>query len=539
MSLIENSCKLLANMDIRKNLSTIIHIIFLATSFAPSYFAMAAGVGDVILQSRQGEPLHLRIALAPEQGEHVENSCLSLVAPNMAQQDIGTFLTDASLSVVTDGKQQYVDIKSSQASDIAFTKLRLKIKCPGVLGLIKTVTIPPPLLPGNNKNRSSTNPVHDTNVSTAEPASLQEQQKQLASALEDTQQKVKLLEEELKWVKAQLIQLRATPSNIAAGKQDRGFNPSAIFEQWEKTGALGVVGPILLTVILLWLTLYFYKRNRPAKTSSRQPGHSMHVSASNAVPSPMTRTPSPDITPYTAIPQFSFSHESHGETVADDDSMLEEANLYAANGRMEKAVDILKEIVDRNPSKEDAWKLLLSTYSALSKTTDFEKTARVFLKYHHDSPSWSGIQVLGRTLDRDNPLYSSQDDRISAAPLLPNTLTHRPIGDILVEMGALSAQEVMKYLDEFNPRQHGRFGGYLVTRKAITLGQLDLALLRQQGADDIETKPDNLPSLQEIEKLLNEFDPKQHGSVIKFLASRNITLPEQLNQYMLQQKKPN
>lgn len=508
--------------------------MILAAAFMLPRTTLAAGVGDVMMRSMEGDPLHLRVALIPVQGERVENSCLSLIAPDALQQDTGIFLTEAKLSVVTEGKQQYINIKSLQPPGNTYTRLRLRIQCPGVLGLVKTIIIPPPLPSGNNI-LSSSNLADNGMASTTGSASLMEEQKQLAATLEGMQQRIQLLENELKNIKLQLSQANANSPGTAAGTQNNSFDLSALLHHWLVDDALEAFAMMVLTFLFLWLGLRFYNRNKPAKTHSAQPAGSTQIATGSSVHSPAASMPS-GATPYAAIPQFSFSLDSVDENAASDDSMLEEASLYAANGRIEKAVDILKEIVGRNPSKEDAWKLLLSTYSALGKATEFEKTARNFLKYHNGSPSWSGIQVLGRTLDRDNPLYASQDSHISASPLLPSNFTHRPIGDVLVEMGVLSKQEVMKYLDEFDPRQHGRFGGYLVARKAITLGQLDLALLRQQDSGNIEAKLDDLPSLQEVEKLLGEFDPKQHGSVIKFLESRNIALPEQLGQYLLQQQ---
>jgi len=96
----------------------------------------------------------------------------------------------------------------------------------------------------------------------------------------------------------------------------------------------------------------------------------------------------------------------------------------------------------------------------------------------------------------------------------------------------LSKREILKYLDDFDPQKHGRFGGYLVARKAITIAQLDQALLQQHGVH-AEAKAGDLPSLQEIENFLASFDPKQHGSVAKFMASHNVT-PEQLGQLLQQ-----
>ena len=159
--------------------------------------------------------------------------------------------------------------------------------------------------------------------------------------------------------------------------------------------------------------------------------------------------------------------------------MLEEAELYANHGRAATAAEILQEVIKRRPEKAGAWTLLLSIFSSLAKVTEFEKTAREFLKHHKDSPSWNWIQALGRTLDQNNPLYVDNSDSASAAP--PNATSRRPIGDILIEMGVLTEQILRSCLDEFDPKKHDRFGGYLVKRKAITIAQLDQALLQQQG----------------------------------------------------------
>ena len=57
-------------------------------------------------------------------------------------------------------------------------------------------------------------------------------------------------------------------------------------------------------------------------------------------------------------------------------------------------------------------------------------------------------------------------------------------------MGALSTEDMQNCLNDFDPKLHGRFGGYLVTRKVITHAQLSNALVYQQKtqpalADDV------------------------------------------------------
>jgi tetratricopeptide (TPR) repeat protein len=321
-------------------------------------------------------------------------------------------------------------------------------------------------------------------------------------------------------------------------------------------GLLAALG-LVLVILALWLGLRYYAKSKSrigiksqqddksilkvADDVAAAPKMVIVVKPSPTVPSsPVKREHAPvvvappkaSVTRSEVAPLSPPMSQKIEEEVTEDDSMLEEAGLYATHGRPAKAIEILQEIIKRRPEKANAWPLLLSIYSSLGKASEFEKTAREFLKHHPGSPSWSGIQALGRTFDKDNPLYA--DSHISAFPVSSDAANpRRPIGDILMEMGILSKQDLQEYLDDFDPKKHGRFGGYLVARKVITLAQLDQALLQQQGVDT-EVKPGSMPSLQEMENLLADFDPKRDGSVGEFLASRKVT-PEKLGQLLQQQ----
>jgi hypothetical protein len=215
----------------------------------------------------------------------------------------------------------------------------------------------------------------------------------------------------------------------------------------------------------------------------------------------------------------------------EEDSMLEEARLYVTHGHPDMSANILKQVVSLNPANADAWSLLLSSYSSLGQVAEFEKSARGFLKHHKkDSPLWDKIQALGRSLDRNNPLYS---DLGAISSTLSASAQHKPIGNLLLEMGTLSENDLQNCLNEFDPKKDGRFGGYLVKRKVITLAQLDEALLYQQEIDN-EAQAVPLPSLSELENFMADFDPKKHGSISEFLAVHNASAPEQLRELLRQ-----
>jgi hypothetical protein len=184
--------------------------------------------------------------------------------------------------------------------------------------------------------------------------------------------------------------------------------------------------------------------------------------------------------------------------------VLEEAELYAVHGHPDKAIGILKEFVAQHPERENAWVLLLSIYSSREQTEEFDSAARKFLQHHKDSRAWRTIQAQGRTLDKMNPLYIDENELSSSAPTLASRAqpTHRPIGDILIELGHLSLQDMKNCLQDFDPKRHGRFGNYLVTRKQISHAQLNEALLSQYVGEATTRQrayvPEATPAPQEV-----------------------------------------
>ncbi|MBI3901338.1 MAG: hypothetical protein HY306_00100 [Nitrosomonadales bacterium] len=226
------------------------------------------------------------------------------------------------------------------------------------------------------------------------------------------------------------------------------------------------------------------------------------------------------------------------EQISDDDAMLEEAGLYAVHGHPNRSIQILHEIIENNPAHTEARMLLISILSSLGRAEEFERAAREFHKHNENHESWEMVQSLGRTMDAHNPLYTGDDDLGGAALFLPQIALNkrRPVGDILVEMGALSMQDLKNCLHDFDPKAHGRFGGYLVSRKAITLTELNEALLQQQRENATEKRAGVLPTLQDMEDFMADYDPKRDGSIGEFLVARKAITPDQLNKVL--QKAP-
>jgi hypothetical protein len=179
----------------------------------------------------------------------------------------------------------------------------------------------------------------------------------------------------------------------------------------------------------------------------------------------------------------------------------------------------------------------MSIISSLGKTRDFEAAARDFYRKNPQSESWKMIQALGRTLDRKNPLYAGNSNLDVAARFLQQLAINRKrlVGDILVEMGVLSEQDLINGMRDFDPKKHGRFGGYLVSHKMVTHAQLSEALLRQQGIGEGAMSGTRL-TLQEMEEFMANFDPDRDGSIGEYLVSNGVITPEQLDKVLHQQQ---
>lgn len=159
------------------------------------------------------------------------------------------------------------------------------------------------------------------------------------------------------------------------------------------------------------------------------------------------------------------------------DAIIEEAQLYAAFNHPLRAVKILQELLVEHPKKSEAWLLMLSIFSSLNRANEFENNARAFLRYNPtDNETWKTIQVLGRTLNPDHPLYKDNSPALSPNTVLGN---RHLLGDVLIDLEMISPESLHHCLAHFDPKQHGRFGVYLVTEKVISHQQLTQALVHQ------------------------------------------------------------
>jgi len=351
------------------------------------------------------------------------------------------------------------------------------------------------------------------------------------------QNQVSQMQEELKTIKQQLglPELKGAASVVADTHRVNlpAVSQPAIGQVWRT--ALIALG-LLVAILLTWLGLRYVARR---KSQVRQPDISTvairaqhELQILNHVANAQTPlNPNSDAQMAHAV-NLPYSKQTDlsakkPRTISEAESeVMEEAELYAVHGHADKGIKILQEFVGQHPTSEKAWILLLSICSSRGQAKMFESAARKFLLHNKNSTSWVAIQALGRTLDRENPLYLDENNPGASVPLLPyfSQKKHRLIGDILVELNYLSSRDIENLLKDFDPKLHGRFGNYLVMSKQVSYAQLGEALMKQQ-ADSTSLQSDSLPTLQQMEDLLKDFNPQRDGSVEEFLMSRKILMP--------------
>ena len=335
------------------------------------------------------------------------------------------------------------------------------------------------------------------------------------------QHQLRLMQEEINKVRLKLARLEisqasATPMTVTA-------EPNANRTWRIILLLLGTIGAVSIAVFGL---RYFAKSKksanagylkketlaRPAMHQAMQTTNIFHPADSKQV------SITEDIKPMSVVPPEKQSETDQLET--EEHAVLEEAELYTVYGHADKGIRMLQEFVAKHPQSERAWMLLLSIYSSLGQAREFESCSRSFLSRNKDSSLWKTVQALGRTLEKGNPLYVDEKNSGNDAWLPSSPHQHHLIGAILIELGYLSIQDLANCLGEFDPKAHGRFGNYLLMRRMINHAQLNEALLKQQASSGSGLDSYGLPTLQQMEDLLKDFNPQRDGSVEDYLKER-------------------
>jgi hypothetical protein len=105
----------------------------------------AVQIGGILSTSKLGEPLRVEVAITTAANEQIDDSCVSLVAPDTQTDDASNYLRDTKLSVQNIGGQQRILLNARKPFNHVFGKFKLQVKCRDQGSIAKTFTILPDL----------------------------------------------------------------------------------------------------------------------------------------------------------------------------------------------------------------------------------------------------------------------------------------------------------------------------------------------------------------------------------------------------------
>jgi hypothetical protein len=119
--------------------------LLLGVLLASHIVTHAVQIGDILSVSKLGEPLRAEVALNSAADEHIDSSCISLVAPDVSTDDAAQYLTasHANLSVKNDAGKVHVVLSSHKPFNEVFAKFKLQVRCLGEGSISRTFTILP------------------------------------------------------------------------------------------------------------------------------------------------------------------------------------------------------------------------------------------------------------------------------------------------------------------------------------------------------------------------------------------------------------
>lgn len=118
------------------------------------------------------------------------------------------------------------------------------------------------------------------------------------------------------------------------------------------------------------------------------------------------------------------AHPASSGKASEDADPLAEADLYLNFGRDAQAEEVLKEVLVKNPTNEEAQLKLLRIYAGRKEKAAFEKTAKILYGQTKGAgDNWLKAAGLGYAFDAANPLYEAGKSAPPPAAAAPQPAT--------------------------------------------------------------------------------------------------------------------
>jgi pilus assembly protein FimV len=166
---------------------------------------------------------------------------------------------------------------------------------------------------------------------------------------------------------------------------------------------LPLIGIVVAALVALLAGVFWFRRRRAGKVED-----TLMSTAGTDASSVFGTTGGRAVdTGATSSQQTDFSQTGIGAIDTDEVDPVAEADVYMAYGRDAQAEEILKEALQKDPSKHPVRAKLLEIYAARKDVRAFETTAgELYAATQGQGPEWERAAALGAQLDPSNPMYA-------------------------------------------------------------------------------------------------------------------------------------
>jgi pilus assembly protein FimV len=166
--------------------------------------------------------------------------------------------------------------------------------------------------------------------------------------------------------------------------------------------ALGGIGGVAL--LLLGYGVYAYRKKKASSLENSLAG--VTTTDSSSV---FGTTGGRSVDTGGSSMQTDFSQSGIGAIDTDEVDPVAEADVYMAYGRDAQAEEILKEALQKDPSRQAVRVKLLEIYAARKDVKAFETTAgEIYAATGGQGPDWEKTATLGQQIDPSNALYGGR-----------------------------------------------------------------------------------------------------------------------------------
>lgn len=255
----------------------------------------------------------------------------------------------------------------------------------------------------------------DADDQVANTLSMKHRIKQLEEQIESMQ---KVLEQNSKRMSLSEKLAAPPPQPIPLGKPDAGINWLGLLSDTSVRSLAGAALILALAVSAWWrwrrrqaeaqldyeLDHEFAASEMPRYVPPAPPPVAQHPVSENKAAAPVVEDE--DYLPgVTSI----FERDAEAVTFTEVESVLDEADLYLAYGWANRAIDALQASLDKHADDPLLWQKLFDIYASQGMKQEFEQLALRCQASLNDSALWENVKKLGRTLDKENPLYAAAE----------------------------------------------------------------------------------------------------------------------------------